>query len=51
VSGSSVIFLVLYVDDIFLIRNDIPMLDSVKSSLSEVFSIKDLDEPTYILGI
>jgi hypothetical protein len=31
VSGSSVIFLILYVDDIFLIGNDIPMLISVKS--------------------
>jgi Reverse transcriptase (RNA-dependent DNA polymerase) len=46
-----VIFLVLYVDDILLIGNDISMLDSVKSSLSRVFSKKDLDEATYILGI
>jgi Reverse transcriptase (RNA-dependent DNA polymerase) len=51
VSGSSIIFLVLYVDDIFLIENDIMMLDSVKSSLSRVFSMKDLGETTYILGI
>jgi Reverse transcriptase (RNA-dependent DNA polymerase) len=50
-SGSSVIFLVLYVDDILLIGNDIPILDSVKSSLSKVFSMKDLDEATYIQGI
>jgi Reverse transcriptase (RNA-dependent DNA polymerase) len=51
VSGSSVIFMVLYVDDILLIGNDILILDSMKSSLSRVFSIKDLDEATYILGI
>jgi Reverse transcriptase (RNA-dependent DNA polymerase) len=51
VSGSSVIFLILYIDDILLIRNDTPILDSMKSSLSRVFSMKDLGEATYILGI
>jgi Reverse transcriptase (RNA-dependent DNA polymerase) len=50
VSGSSVILLILYVDDILLIENDILMLDSVKSSLSRVFSMKDLGK-AYILGI
>jgi hypothetical protein len=50
-SGSSIVFLVLYVDDILLIGNEIPMLESVKSSLSRVFSMKDLGEATYILGI
>jgi hypothetical protein len=50
-SGSSVVFLVLYVDDILLIGNDIPMLESVKSSLSKAFSMKDLGEATYMLGI
>ena len=29
-SGSSIVFLVFYVDDILLIGNDILMLDSVK---------------------
>jgi Reverse transcriptase (RNA-dependent DNA polymerase) len=43
--------LVLFVDDILLIGNDILMLDSVKSSLNRIFSMKDLDEATYILGI
>jgi hypothetical protein len=34
VSGRAVIFLVLYVDDILLIGNDIPMmLEVIKSSL------------------
>ena len=50
-SGSSIIFLVLYVDDILLIGNDISLLEFVKSSLSKVFSMKDLGEATYILGI
>ena len=31
VSGSALTFLVLYVDDILLIGNDIPMLQSVQS--------------------
>ena len=38
-------------DDILLIRNDIPMLQSVKSLLNNGFSMKDLGEATYILGI
>jgi hypothetical protein len=42
VSGSAVVFLVLYVDDILLIRNDIPLLEAVKSSLRRSFSMKDL---------
>jgi hypothetical protein len=33
VSGSTVVFLVLYVDVILLIRNDIPMMEAIKSSL------------------
>jgi hypothetical protein len=31
VSGSVIVFLVLYVDDILLIGNDIPMMEVVKS--------------------
>ena len=34
VSGSSVAFLILYVDDILLIRNDIELLDSIKAYLN-----------------
>ena len=50
VSGSTVTFLVLYVD-ILLRGNDIPMLQSTKTRLSKYFSIKDLGEASYILGI
>lgn len=50
-SGSSVVFLILYVDDILLIGNDIPLLESVKTSLKNSFSMKDLGEAAYILGI
>ncbi|KAJ9542733.1 hypothetical protein OSB04_029239 [Centaurea solstitialis] len=50
-SGSIVTFLVLYVDDILLIGNDVPALQSVKSWLSKCFQMKDLGEAAYILGI
>jgi hypothetical protein len=50
-SGSSVTFLILYVDDMLLIGTDIPMLESVKTSLKNSFSMKDLGEAAYILGI
>ena len=51
VSGSNVAFLILYVDDILLIGNDIDLLNSVKSYLNSKFSMKDLGEASYILGI
>ena len=51
VSGSSVAFLILYVDDILLIGNDIEFLDSIKGYLNKSFSVKDLGEAAYILGI
>ena len=50
-SGSVVIFIVLYEDDIFLIENDILVSKSVKIWLSKNFSMKYLREATYILGI
>ena len=49
--GALLYFLILYVDDILLIGNDIPMLQSVKTLLNNNFSMKDLGEATYILGI
>ena len=51
VSGSTILFLVLYVDDILLIGNDIPILQNVKTWLGNCFSMKDLGEAAYILGI
>ena len=50
-SGSSVAFLILYVDEILLIGNDIDFLDSIKGYLNKSFSMKDLGEAAYILGI
>ena len=51
VSGSSVAFLILYVDDILLIGNDIEILDSIKGYLNKSFSKKDLGEAAYTLSI
>ena len=51
VSGSSYIFLVLYVDDILLASNDSDLLIETKHMLSTHFDIKDLDEASYVLGI
>ncbi|GJT25811.1 retrotransposon protein, putative, ty1-copia subclass [Tanacetum coccineum] len=50
-SGSNVEFLILYVDDILLMRNNVTMLQEVKAMLCKCFSIKDLGEAAYILGI
>ncbi|KAL0411480.1 UNVERIFIED_CONTAM: Retrovirus-related Pol polyprotein from transposon TNT 1-94 [Sesamum latifolium] len=51
ISGSSVEYLVLYVDDILLIGNDVKMLRDIKAWLSIQFSMKDMGEASYILGI
>ncbi|GJV63237.1 retrotransposon protein, putative, ty1-copia subclass [Tanacetum coccineum] len=50
-SGSNVTFLILYVDDILIIGNNIPMLQDVKSNLGRCFTMKDLGKAAYILGI
>ncbi|KAK8655659.1 hypothetical protein V6N13_108231 [Hibiscus sabdariffa] len=50
-SGSIVSFLILYVDDILIIGNDIPTLQSIKTWLSSCFSMKDLGEASYVLGV
>ncbi|GKB13919.1 retrotransposon protein, putative, ty1-copia subclass [Tanacetum coccineum] len=50
-SGSNVTFLILYVDDIIIMGNHIPSLQSVKNYLGKCFSMKDLGEATFILGI
>ncbi|KAL0448471.1 UNVERIFIED_CONTAM: Retrovirus-related Pol polyprotein from transposon TNT 1-94 [Sesamum latifolium] len=51
ISASSVAYLVLYVDDILLIGNDVKMLRDIKAWLSTQFSMKDMGEASYILGI
>ncbi|KAL0373260.1 UNVERIFIED_CONTAM: Retrovirus-related Pol polyprotein from transposon TNT 1-94 [Sesamum radiatum] len=51
ISRSSVAYLVLYVNDILLIRNDVKILRDIKAWLSTQFSMKDMGEASYILGI
>ena len=50
-SGSSIAFLILYVDAILLIGNNTEFLDIIKGYLNKSFSMKDLGEAAYILGI
>ncbi|GKB31718.1 retrotransposon protein, putative, ty1-copia subclass, partial [Tanacetum coccineum] len=50
-SGSYVTFLILYVDDILITGNNIPMLKDVKSYLGRCFAMKDLGEAAYIIRI
>ena len=46
VSGSAIVFLVLYVDDILVIGNYVSILQFFKFWLSMNFSMKDLREAT-----
>ena len=48
---SVVVFLVLYVNDILLIRNNVGVLSSINVWLSSQFDMKDLGEANHILGI
>nr|GEX35147.1 retrovirus-related Pol polyprotein from transposon TNT 1-94 [Tanacetum cinerariifolium] len=50
-SGSNVTFLILYVDDITIMGNHIPSLQSVKDYLGKCFAMKDLRKAAFILGI
>jgi hypothetical protein len=51
VSGSKVIFIVLYVDDILLASNDLCLLHETKQFLSQNFEMEDLGEASYVIGI
>ena len=44
VSGGSVAYIILYVDDLLLMGNDIEFLGSIKAYLNKCFSMKDLGE-------
>ena len=46
-----IVFLVLYVDDILLVENDIAALQGIKVWLSSQFSMNDLGEASFILGM
>ena len=49
--GSNIVFMIVYVDDILIIGNNIPLMQSVKDWLSKTFMMKDLGEACYIVGI
>lgn len=51
VSGSKIIFLILYVDDILLATNDLGLLHEVKQFLSRHFDMKDMGDASYVIGI
>ena len=51
INNESLVFLILYVDDILLIGNKIEKLSELKNWLAEQFQMKDLDEASYVLRI
>ena len=50
-SQASIILLVVYVDDIIIIRNDMVGISSLKSFIHGQFHIKDLGMLKYFLGV
>ena len=51
VSGSKIIFLILYIDDILLATNDLGLLHETKKFLSSKFEMNDMGEASYVIGI
>eukprot|EP00253_Pinus_taeda_P011876 PITA_11876 len=49
--GDSVIYLVLYVDDMLLVGNDKEIIQDLKTQLSSKFDMKDVGAANYILGM
>ena len=47
----SILILSLYVEDIFLARNDMSVIFATKEWLSSQFEIKDMGEANYVLGV
>ena len=45
------VFIALYVDDLLLLSNSMPALVKLKADLSQQFSMKDLGDVQYVLGI
>lgn len=49
--GNTLIYLLVYVDDIVVTGNDKTMVEKVLTSLANRFSLKDMGELSYFLGI
>jgi hypothetical protein len=49
--GNHFIYVVLYVDDMFLVVNNMDVIKEVKSQLSSKFDMKDLNVSNFIPGI
>ena len=49
--GDHLIYFVLYVDDMFFIRNNKEIIQDVKTQLSLKFDMKDLGATNFILGM
>jgi hypothetical protein len=49
--GNHFIYVVLYVDDMFLVGNNMDVIEEVKSHLSSKFDMKDLGAANFILGM
>ena len=49
--GDHVIYLVLYVDDMLLVRNDKEIIQDLKTHFSSKFDMKDIGDGNYILGM
>ena len=49
--GSTVLFLLVYVDELLLVSNDVSQLQSVKTALHSRFEMKDMGEAEFILGV
>lgn len=51
VSGSKIIFLILYVDDILLAVNDLSLLQETKEFLSKNFEMRNIGEASHVIRI
>ncbi|XP_019096651.1 PREDICTED: uncharacterized protein LOC109130950 [Camelina sativa] len=49
--GSSIVYMLVYVDDILVTGNDKPLLRQTLDSLATRFSVKDHEDLSYFLGI
>ena len=50
-NGNVLAYFLIYVDDLLLTGNNIPFINSFKSSLAQQFSLKDLGTPSHFLGM